>query len=137
MTRYNIDTCAMLVELSVSQWTARKLDRSVSDELVVTKQAKDKGAARVNKHLLAGRNELEVINKFVTETRNIVYTNTLPWSDSGIRLLPSAKFMEFNAEMQSREDNFYGLVTEFVQIYPSLITWLTIEIGRASSRESV
>ena len=70
MTRYNIDTCAMLVELSVSQWTARKLDRSVSDELVANKQAKDKGAARVNKHLLAGRNELEVINKFVTETRS-------------------------------------------------------------------
>ena len=63
MTRYNIDTCALLVELSVSQWTARKLDRSVSDELVANKQAQDKGAARVNKHLLAGRNELEEIGR--------------------------------------------------------------------------
>ena len=135
MTRYNIDTCAMLVELSVSQWTARKLDRSVSDELVATKQAKDKGAARVNKHLLAGRSELEVISKFVTQTRDLVYNNTLPWSDSGIRLLPSAKFMEFNAKIQEAEDKFYGLVNEFVQVYPSLITAQAMALGDMFKRE--
>ena len=134
MTRYNIDTCAMLVELSVSQWTARKLDRSVSDELVANKQAQDKGAARVNKHLLAGRTELEVINKFVTETRSLVYDNTLPWSDSGIRLLPSAKFMEFNAKLQQAEDKFYGLVAEFVQVYPSLITAQAMALGNMFNR---
>ena len=78
MTRYNIDTCALLVELSVSQWTARKLDKSTTEELVKDKNAQDKGAARVNKHLLAGRSELEVINQYVTETRGFVYDNTLP-----------------------------------------------------------
>jgi hypothetical protein len=135
MTRYNIDTCAMLVELSVSQWTARKLDRTVSDELVANKHAQDKGAARVNKHLLAGRTELEVITKFVTETRATVYDNTLPWSDSGIRLLPSAKFMEFNAKLQEAEDKFYGLVTEFVTVYPSLITAQAMALGNMFKRE--
>jgi hypothetical protein len=135
MTRYNIDTCAMLVELSVSQWTARKLDRTVSDELVANKHAQDKGAARVNKHLLAGRTELEVITKFVTETRATVYDNTLPWSDSGIRLLPSAKFMEFNAKLQEAEDKFYGLVTEFVSVYPSLITAQAMALGNMFKRE--
>ena len=134
MTRYNIDTCAMLVELNVSQWTARKLDRTVSDELVANKHAQDKGAARVNKHLLAGRSELEVITKFVTETRASVYDNTLPWSDSGIRLLPSAKFMEFNAKLQQAEDKFYGLVTEFVTVYPSLITAQAMALGSMFNR---
>lgn len=134
MTRYNIDTCAMLVELNVSQWTARKLDRTVSDELVANKHAQDKGAARVNKHLLAGRSELEVITKFVTETRATVYNNTLPWSDSGIRLLPSAKFMDFNAKLQEAEDKFYGLVTEFVTVYPSLITAQAMALGNMFNR---
>lgn len=134
MTRYNLDTCAMLVELNVSQWTARKLDRTVSDELVANKHAQDKGAARVNKHLLAGRSELEVITKFVTETRATVYNNTLPWSDSGIRLLPSAKFMEFNAKLQEAEDKFYGLVTEFVSVYPSLITAQAMALGNMFNR---
>jgi len=103
--------------------------------LVANKHAQDKGAARVNKHLLAGRNELEVINKFVTETRSLVSDNTLPWSDSGIRLLPSAKFMEFNTKLQQAEDKFYGLVTEFVQVYPSLITAQAMALGNMFKRD--
>lgn len=135
MTRYNIDTCALLVELNVSQWTARKLDRSTTDELVTNKNAQSKGAARVNKNLFAGRTELEVVGKHVSETRNYVYDNTLPWSDSGIRLLPSAKFMEFNAKLQQAEDKFYGLVTEFVQVYPSLITAQAMALGDMFNRD--
>ncbi len=134
MTRYNIDTCALLVELNVSQWTARKLDKSTTEELVKDKNAQDKGAARVNKHLLAGRSELEVINQYVTETRGFVYDNTLPWSDSGIRLLPSAKFMEFNGQLREREDKFYGLVQEFVTVYPSLITAQAMALGDMFNR---
>jgi hypothetical protein len=134
MTRYNIDTCALLVELSVSQWTARKLDKSTSEELVKDKHAQDKGAARVNKHLLAGRSELEVINQYVTETRSFVYDNTLPWSDSGIRLLSSAKFMEFDGLLKEREDKFFGLVEEFVSVYPSLITAQAMALGDMFNR---
>jgi hypothetical protein len=134
MARYNIDTCALLVELNVSQWTARKLDRSTTDELVSNKHAQAKGAARVNKNLFAGRTELEVVGQHVTETRSFVYDNTLPWSDSGIRLLPSAKFMEFNAKLQQAEDKFYGLVTEFVTVYPSLITAQAMALGDMFNR---
>jgi hypothetical protein len=134
MTRYNIDTCALLVELNVSQWTARKLDRSTTDELVTNKNAQSKGAARVNKNLFAGRSELEVVGQHVTETRSFVYDNTLPWSDSGIRLLPSARFMEFNAKLQQAEDKFYGLVTEFVTVYPSLITAQAMALGDMFNR---
>jgi len=134
MARYNIDTCALLVELNVSQWTARKLDRSTTDELVSNKHAQAKGAARVNKNLFAGRSELEVVGQHVTETRSFVYDNTLPWSDSGIRLLPSAKFMEFNAKLQQAEDRFYGLVTEFVTVYPSLITAQAMALGDMFNR---
>jgi hypothetical protein len=135
MTRYNIDTCALLVELNVAQWTARKLDRSTTDELVTNKHAQSKGAARVNKNLFAGRSELEVVTKHVSETRNFMYDNTLPWSDSGIRLLPSTKFMEFNAKIQEAEDRFYGLVTEFVQVYPSLITAQAMALGDMFNRD--
>jgi hypothetical protein len=134
MARYNIDTCALLVELNVSQWTARKLDRSTTDELVTNKHAQAKGAARVNKHLFAGRSELDVVGQHVTETRSFVYDNTLPWSDSGIRLLPSTKFMEFNTKLQQAEDKFYGLVTEFVTVYPSLITAQAMALGDMFNR---
>lgn len=134
VARYNIDTCAMLVEFNASQWTARKLDKSTTDEVLKGKQAGDKGAARVNKNLLAGRKELEIINQLVGEVRTYMYTNTLPWSDTGIRLLPSAKFMDFNNTMSTYESKFNDLVTEFITVYPTLITAQAMALGDMFNR---
>jgi hypothetical protein len=125
----------MLVEFNASQWTARKLDKGATDEIVHTKNAQDKGAARVNKNLLAGRKELEVINKHVGVVRTFVYNNTLPWSDSGIRLLPSIRFMEFNQRMQDFEDEFSKLVADFVDVYPTLITAQAMALGDMFNRD--
>jgi hypothetical protein len=129
MNRYNIDSCALLVEFNASVWTARKLDKGATDEVVVNKRAAAKDAARVNKHLLAGRNELDVIQKHVNATRTYVYENTLPWSDTGIRLLPTTKFLDFNDRMAQYEEQFTELVNEFVQVYPSLITAQAMALG--------
>jgi hypothetical protein len=134
MTRFNIDTCAMLVEVNVRQWTARKLDRSTTDEVLAYKSAGSKGAARVNKNLLAGRPELETINQCVGEIRTYVYDVTLPWSDSGLRLLTTAKFMEFNQRMQEYEDKFNDLVDGFVDTYPTLITAQAMALGDMFNR---
>ncbi|MFZ9972162.1 MAG: hypothetical protein ACO3SE_07905 [Sedimenticolaceae bacterium] len=131
MERFNIDTCAMLVELNISVWTARKLDRKVSDEVVVDKKAGSKGAARVNKNLLAGRNELDVIGQHASAVRNYVYSMTMPWSDSGtgIRLLPAVRFAEFNSRMLKEEAQHVALVDSFVNVYPSLITAQAMALG--------
>ena len=135
MQRYNIDTCAMLVEFNTSVWTARKLDRKVSDEVISTKNAASKNAARVNKHLLAGRSELDVIVAHVGAVRAYVYDNTLPWSDSGIRLLPTVNFTTFNARMREEEDKYWALCKSFVEVYPSLITAQAMALGAMFKRE--
>lgn len=129
MTRYNIDTCSLLVEFNASVWTARKLDRGVTDEIIYGKGATAKDAARVNKHLLAGRKELEVIQQLVGSIRTYVYENTLPWSDTGIRLLPTISFMQFNDRMGQYQDEFSNLVNQFVTVYPSLITAQAMALG--------
>lgn len=134
-TRYNIDTCAMLTEFNASVWTARKLDKSATEEVVTAKNAGAKDAARVNKHLLAGRNELEVIQSMVGRARAFVYDNTLPWSDSGLRLLPTANFEKFVAKMNDFEEEFTTLVTNFVDIYPTLITAQAMALGDMFRRD--
>lgn len=134
MSRYNIDTVALLVELTSSSWTARKLDRNVSDEVVSSKGAQAKGAARVNKHLLAGRNELDIVIAHVTSARQYLYDNTLPWSDSGLRLLPASQFTAFNDEMSQREQKFAELVNDFVTVYPTLITAQAMALGSMFNR---
>lgn len=134
-TRYNIDTCSMLVEFNASVWTARKLDKSATEEVVHSNNAQAKDAARVNKHLLAGRSELDVIQQLVGRIRNYVYDNTLPWSDSGLRLLPTINFQKFNDRMQQFEDEFVNMVTAFVNIYPTLITAQALALGDMFKRD--
>jgi len=135
MTRYNIDTCSMLVEFNASVWTARKLDKKTTDEVVTSKNAAAKDAARVNKHLLAGRNELDVINTYVGSVRTYVYENTMPWSDSGIRLLPTANFLTFSQRMADSEQTFFSFVEDFIRVYPSLITAQAMALGDMFKRD--
>ena len=134
-TRYNLDTCAMLVEFNASVWTARKLDKGTTDEVISTKSAMAKDAARVNKNLLAGRPELDAINQQIGKVRTFVYDNTLPWSDSGLRLLPTVNFMTFSAKMGEYEEEFNTMVDDFVQTYPTLITAQAMALGDMFKRD--
>ncbi len=135
MTRYNIDTCSMLVEFNASVWTARKLDKKTTDEVVTSKNAAAKDAARVNKHLLAGRTELDIIQQAVGRARQFVYDNTAPWSDSGLRLLPTVNFMKFTERMNDFEEEMEALVKAFVVIYPTLITAQALALGDMFKRD--
>jgi len=134
-TRYNIDTCSMLTEFNASVWTARKLDKSATEEVVSSNNAQAKDAARVNKHLLAGRTELETITKLVGRARTYVYDHTLPWSDSGLRLLPTINFNEFASKMNEFEEEFKKTVEDFVNIYPTLITAQAMALGGMFKRD--
>jgi len=125
----------MLVEFNASVWTARKLDRTTTDEVVATKHAAAKDAARVNKHLLAGRTELEVIQQAVGRARQYVYDKTSPWSDSGLRLLPNTSFISFTEKLDDFEHEFTAIVKSFVAIYPSLITAQAMALGDMFKRD--
>ena len=133
--RLNIDTCAMLVEFNASVWTARKLDKTTTNEVVSSKNAGAKDAARVNKHLLAGRTELDIIQQAVGRARQFVYDNTAPWSDSGLRLLPTVNFMKFTERMNDFEEEMEALVKAFVVIYPTLITAQALALGDMFKRD--
>jgi hypothetical protein len=125
----------MLVEFNASVWTARKLDKSTTDEVVASKNAGAKDAARVNKHLLAGRTELDIIQQAVGRARQFVYDNTAPWSDSGLRLLPTVNFMKFTERMNDFEEEMEALVKSFVAIYPTLITAQALALGDMFKRD--
>jgi hypothetical protein len=125
----------MLVEFNASVWTARKLDKTTTNEVVASKNAGAKDAARVNKHLLAGRTELDIIQQAVGRARQFVYDNTAPWSDSGLRLLPTVNFMKFTERMNDFEEEMETLVKAFVVIYPTLITAQALALGDMFKRD--
>jgi len=133
--RWNLDTCSVLVEFNASVWTARKLDKGATDEIVASKNAGSKDAARVNKHLLAGRNELDIIQQLVGRARTYVYDNTLPWSDSGMRILPTIKLESFSLRMEAFADEFEMGIAKFIDIYPTLITAQAMALGDMFKRD--
>ena len=94
----SISSSAMLVELSISTWTGRKLDKRASQDVTSTNNAVT-GVANVHKKLLGDCAELDIIQKFVGNVRNIHYAMTMPWSDTGIRLLPTKQNLSVSFSM--------------------------------------
>lgn len=129
MSEVNISTAAMLVELNISVWTARKKDKDTEAEVVKDKKAKSSKAASVHKHLLADAEPLMAIGRFASDCRSWLYHNTLPWSDTGARLLPTKNFFTFKEELTRREAHFWVLVGAFEREYSALVTSMALQLG--------
>jgi hypothetical protein len=110
----------MLVDFSASVYTARKKDTSASEELEMIKKA-DPNVANVHKKLLGNCPELVAIQKFVGNTRNAHSSMTLPWSDMGMRLLPTSTFFKYKQYMTKAEQEFHTLVEKFFDIYEDAV----------------
>lgn len=115
----NLTEKAMLVNVHISQWTARKYDKSVSKKVEEDYHAKDAG--RYNKILVAVE-EIQKIQKAVNTSRIFHYTNTLPWDNfTGDRLLPATNYMKYMEKMRELKNNMEEIVDRFIKVYPDLI----------------
>jgi len=112
----NIENRAMLVNLSISRWSARKLDKKTSARIAHESNI-DPKAGSYYKTLVGGDN-IEDIKKAANEMRTFHYRMTLPWSDEGPRILPADAYWEYMTQMQEYKDKFYEAVEKFVDEYP-------------------
>lgn len=117
---------AMLVTLTISQWTARKHDKKVSNEVDTNHGAKDGG--RYNK-LLIRKEALDPMSKIESAARLYLYKMTLAWGDNGERLLPANLFLEFGPQMQKFRTDFDHEVRNFVAEYPTLVQEARVRLG--------
>lgn len=125
----SISSSAMLVELSISTWTGKKTDRKVSNEVTLTKNAAS-GVVNVSKKLLGDCAELDAVQKFVGNVRNVHYAMTQPWSDTGLRLLSTAMFHKrYQKELTTHQAEFHVLVDKFLNAYDWEITQAQAKLG--------
>ena len=116
----SISSAAMIVDFNASVYTARKKDVKASED-ICRMNAAERGMADVRKKLLGNCEELTAIQKFAANTRNIHYGMTMPWSDNGSRLLPTAQYFRYNEVMTDLQNEFHRLVDEFLDIYEDRI----------------
>jgi hypothetical protein len=130
----SIATSALLCEVMISCWSAKKIAKKETEELTNAKAA-SKRAASVHKNLLADDARLDAVNKYAADIRNWLARATIPWSDSGARLIPTKQFMEFKQELDARKQEFDRLVADFVYMYPTLISAQAFKLGAMFTRE--
>lgn len=124
----SIASSAMLVELSISTWTGRKLDKRASSQVTATHGAAS-GVANVNKKLLGDCDELTAVQKFTANVRNLHYGMTMPWSDTGLRLLPTAQYFKYNEAMTAVQDEYRRMVDNFLRAYDWEISQAQAKLG--------
>lgn len=108
----------MLVELRVSQWSARKIDKKAADQ-VAQQNNLDSRTGTYYKSLIEGA-ALEDIKRLVTKARTAHWRRTLPWSDAGPRVLSNLAYIDYMQEMANYGLQFDKLVGTFIAEYPLL-----------------
>ena len=111
---------ALLVQLNVSQWTARKLDKRVTKEVADTHGA-NRAAGNYHKRLLPVNNSLETVHTKTSLMRADFYKQTLPWGLEGTHMLPSKNYLAFMSEFRKHKAEWDILVGRFLWDYEQLL----------------
>ena len=115
-----LSDCSLLVALNISQWTARKYDKNATKEIAI-KHGIDSVVGRYNKSLMPFTDMLNNINNASTVLRTAFYTNTLPYTYEGVRLLPSRNYLDFVTLMNGHIANRQLSVDMFLAHYMELV----------------
>jgi hypothetical protein len=129
----SISSSATLVELGISKWTGRKLDKRASADVASANYASN-GVANVHKKLLGNCSELKDIDTLVGETRTAHYSMTMPWSDTGLRLLTTKAYFKYHETMTKAQASFDDCVNTFLQAYDWEITQAQAKLGDLFNR---
>lgn len=132
----SIATSAMMVELNISCWTARKLDKKVSEEVDSAKNTKVK-AGNYHKHLLAGNPHLDAVVKYAAKVRLWNTQQTIPWSDSGSRIVTMENLFNggYKRQLDDHKIEFDRLAANFISVYPTLISAAAFQLGDLFDRD--
>jgi hypothetical protein len=109
---------AMIIVLSISQWTGKKEDKRASRDITEAKNAKS-GSAKVIK-LLVDKESLKEIQKISSAIRQYSKENTLPWAEDGQRLLMTSLFKEYEEKINSMIIERNKAIDSFVGNYQKI-----------------
>ena len=129
-----LGSSAMLVEVNISSWAGRKKDKRASTKVTEDAHAK-KGVANVYKQLLGDCDELSALRGCVTSARNMHSNMTMPWSNSGLRLLPTAQYFNYSEAMSQMQNEFENLKNKFLTAYNDTVVDVQLELGTLFLRE--
>jgi hypothetical protein len=125
----SIASSSVLVELNISVWTANKVDKRITDNVLVSNGATTTDAGLFRKNLMAGSTLRKDIADFAASCRLWHNNMTLAWADRGPRLLPTSLFLDYKTEANRRKAQFDHMTAHFMQEYPQLRSNAPVFLG--------
>jgi len=116
----NLNDRALLVQLNISQWTARKYDKRTTKNVADANRV-DINVGRYNKSLLPMNDQLDLVHRKANAIRAEFYANTLPWGIEGTQLLPTANYLEFMTDFRKKKGEWQWLVNIFNMNFESYV----------------
>jgi len=127
MNNQDLSSKAMLIKLSISQWNPSKLDKAATIEVQTNHNAQAK-TGRYTKNRVS-KTAIQPIQKVANSARTFFYENTLPWNDSGFRILPSANFLKCSDGLRQFDSDFMSAASSFCDSYQIYINDAKSELG--------
>ena len=106
---------ALVASLRIKRWPGTMIDKAVTSEVETAKNAK-KGSGSFSKRLF-NKSTLSKMNAIAQRIRDEHRHLTLPWNDSGDRLLPINKHQDYKKRLGTMIDEFMGARSDFVKNY--------------------
>lgn len=115
----NLTSRVMLSTLNVSVWRARRFDTRATQAVEAKHEAKDIG--RFNKRLLTeGATSYKEVCAIGNRARALFDSHSLAYDQLGVRLLPTAVYMDVAARLRALRDEFEMATEQFLADYPRL-----------------
>ena len=121
----NLQEQAVLARFGSGLPGENRLDKVLTSE-VKTDKGLGHDAGRWTKQLYP-KNALEKVKQIVGQAREEYYRLTLPWDDSGERILPTTTYLEFQAAMRGFRREFEAARDEFLAKFDDWVAWAKVE----------
>ena len=118
---------AMLVSLRINNWSGRRYDREASHEVAMRNDA-DPSSGRYNKRLLP-KPAFADMTKTMSKARSLHYDNTLPWDDTGARLLTVANYDHYTATVDELTEQLVRERNAFIADYEAYVDQARTDLG--------
>jgi hypothetical protein len=124
----NISDKALLVKMSISQWYNQTSDKKLAAELALQHNAKGREQDKYIKRLIPN-GALDAVRAVISQLREYHNNKTLPWKENGVRILPSASFMEYQKQVAALRGKLELEVKLFAAKYPDWVARARASMG--------
>lgn len=130
----SINEKALLVKMSIGQWYNQISDKKIAKEVAIQHNVIEHKQNRYIKRLIDNVG-LQNVRTQISELREYHNAKTLPWKEDGVRILPSASFMDYQKTIARLRSLFEQEVKLFVAEYPTWVKQAQANMGSLFSAD--